>query len=197
MSQDGLEQPQQLTVGLYGKLPAHGDFVERGWCPATIAALDHWITEGIAAVAAGLDHDALAAQMTAAPLWYAYAPPGWAGPNALHFVLSPSIDRAGRYFLLLCGVEGNVDAVWALASHQSSFAEAAAATVYDALGGGLDADAIIAKLEADVRVPDPKTVFRAGLAQPSAAIFWIEEPPMALRANVPDSGTIVGLLAAT
>jgi len=36
-----------VTLGLFGKLPAHGDFISRGLAAPQRKALDHWVTHNI------------------------------------------------------------------------------------------------------------------------------------------------------
>ena len=163
-----------LTAGLFGKLPTHGDFVQRGWDAATVAALDDWLTDGIAAERAAHDDDGFAARLTAAPLWQGYLPPGWAGPSALHVALTPSIDRAGRYFMLTAGVAGDAGAVWAAATAHPEFAAEVEASVYAALGGEADADALLARVAEAAPSPAARARLLAGETAPSDALWWLE-----------------------
>ena len=70
-----------LAAGLYGKLPAHGDFVWRGWPDALVARLDGWLTAGVAALRAELGEAGFHQAMTTGPLWHAWlALPWWRPP---------------------------------------------------------------------------------------------------------------------
>ncbi len=187
-----------LTPGLFGKLPAHGDFVQRGWDAATIAALDDWLTAGIAAERAARDDDAFAARMTSAPLWQAYLPPGWAGPDALHIALTPSIDRAGRYFMLTAGAAGPANAVWAAAIAYPDFSTEVEAAVYAALGGDADADALLARLADAAPLPDARSQLLAGESAPQTAVWWLEPAegaPIVLSAGQADPHLLMQLIA--
>ena len=189
-----------MTPGLYGKLPAHGDFVGRGWDAPQIAALDAWLTGGLAAIHSAADDDEVfAAALTAAPLWRGYIPPGACGDAAFHLALAPSIDSAGRYFFIAGGVAGDAATVWAAASQSPGFADAVEAATYDALGGALDADAYAAAIAAATPAPDVRAQFLASVSLPPASAWWIADPaegaPIAVRAASVDAALLSRLVA--
>ena len=187
-----------LTAGIFGKLPAHGDFVARGWDAETVAALDGWLTGGLAAARANRDDDVFAGFLTAAPLWFGYLPPGWAGPAALFIVLTPSIDRAGRYFMIAAGVAGSAAAVWAAGLACADFGVAIEAAVHAALGGDGDADGLTDRIAAAAPALDARTRLLAEAALPSSAVWWCEPAagdPLALRGGAADAALLERLLA--
>lgn len=188
-----------LTPGAFGKLPAHGDFIARGWPAATVAALDEWLTAGLKVVRARHDDDAFVDRLTHAPLWRGYVPPGACGPEALHIALAPSIDSAGRYFFIAGGVAGDAAAVWAAAAQTPGFAEAVEAATYDALGGALDADAYAAAIAEAVPAQDDRARFLAGVSLPGESAWWVADPaegaPVGLRAGVIDAGLVERLVS--
>ena len=183
-----------MTPGLYGKLPAHGDFVARGWDDAQVAALDAWLTGGLAAIREGLDDDAFAARLTAAPLWRGYIPPGACGVAAMHLALAPSIDAAGRYFFIAGGVAGAAEPIWAAASQSPGFADAVEAATYDALGGALDADALAAAIAAAMPAPDARAEFLAGVSLPPASAWWVADPVDGAPVGISAASVDVALL---
>ncbi len=189
--------PIPLTPGLFGKLPAHGDFIQRGWDVATVAALDAWLTDGLAAARARGDDEAFMERLMAAPLWQGYAPPGWAGPHALHLALSPSVDRAGRHFFIAAGVAGSASACWS-AALDGRFAASAEDIVYSAFGDGLDADAVLWALTEAMPELDARQMLLAGASAPAEAMWWISEPaegePVLVRAAAPSPGLVGQLL---
>jgi type VI secretion system protein ImpM len=83
---------------LFGKLPAHGDFVSRGLAAEERDALDAWLSASLndARERCG---DAFEALFDAAPAWR-FADGARAG------VLAASMDKAGRRFPLWLAVEG-------------------------------------------------------------------------------------------
>lgn len=185
-----------LAAGLFGKLPAHGDFVWRGWPDAINARIDAWLTEGVASLRARLGDGGFAEAMQAAPLWH-----GWLALDAgvaVHGILTPTVDSAGRLFLLLAGVAGDPTDVWALASQQPGFAAAAEGAAYDALAGGLDADALHARLCEAVPALDGVGRFLASLSRPDGSAFWVPNPvagpPVALPGATLDAATLARLV---
>ena len=135
------------VAGLFGKLPAHGDFVRRGWADATVDAIDHWLTETIATARSARDAEAFDAWMRAAPLWRGFVPAGRLGPQALHLAIAPSIDRAGRLFAVAAGVAGDATIAWRHATTAGTMMDAA---LYDALAGVRDADAVVESIAASI-----------------------------------------------
>ena len=83
-----LEQPV-----LFGKLPAHGDFVGRGLSTSGRAQLDTWLSEWLSAAQA-MHGEAFAARYADAAPWL------FEGARAVA-VLLPSVDAVGRLFPLL------------------------------------------------------------------------------------------------
>lgn len=99
-------------LGLYGKLPVHGDFVSRRLPGEFIDPWDSWLQRSIAfskeRLAAGwLDH------YLGAPIWRFLVGPGVIGSGLWMGVLVPSVDKVGRYFplTLACAVEAGCDPV--------------------------------------------------------------------------------------
>ena len=126
------------VAGLFGKLPAHGDFVRRGWPDETVDAVDRWLTAGVAACRDRRDEDEFADAMHAAPMWQGHVPAGQLGPFALHLAVAPSADRTGRLFPIAAGWAGD-----GCAGSATILDEA----IYDAVAGRLDADALVTALD--------------------------------------------------
>jgi type VI secretion system protein ImpM len=93
-----MPDPRPVT-GLYGKIPAHGDFVRRGLPSSFIAPWDAWLQQGMAAA-----REALGPRWTAAwdgaPPWRFALPAGACGPEPVAGVILPSEDMVGRRFPL-------------------------------------------------------------------------------------------------
>ncbi|WP_198373699.1 type VI secretion system-associated protein TagF, partial [Roseomonas rosulenta] len=91
-----MPDPRPL-MGLYGKVPAHGDFVRRGLPSSFVTPWDSWLAAGIAAA-----REQLGAQWEgawdSAPAWRFALPPGACGPDAVAGVMLPSQDQVGRRF---------------------------------------------------------------------------------------------------
>jgi type VI secretion system protein ImpM len=86
-----------MPTGLYGKLPAHGDFVRRALPDSFVHAWDGWLQEGLATAREAMG-EAFAEAWAAAPAWRFRLPPGACGPEAACGVLLPSEDLVGRRF---------------------------------------------------------------------------------------------------
>ncbi len=155
------------VAGLFGKLPAHGDFVRRGWADATVDAIDRWLTETIANARAARGIDAFGLWMRAAPLWRGFVPAGRLGPQALHLGIAPSIDRAGRLFAVAAGVAAEATTAW---RHATTAGGAVDAALYDALTGERDADAVVEAIAASIE-QTPGTA--SDRATPAVSTWWL------------------------
>jgi type VI secretion system protein ImpM len=173
-------------AGLFGKLPAHGDFVRRGWPDETVDAVDGWLTAGIAAARETRDDADFATWMHAAPMWQGYVPPGVLGPMALHVGVAPSIDRAGRLFPIAAGIAGEAQAVW---PRTSGFGALLDTAIYHAIAGLVDADGLVEAISID-------TAGVAGGQAPATSAWWMGAPagPPAVEAEAVDAGLLERLL---
>ncbi len=86
-------------TGLYGKLPAHGDFVRRQLPKSFVEPWDLWLQTALQQVRDTLGAD-FVAYWEAAPAWRFRLPAGVCGPSAVVGVLLPSQDMVGRHFPL-------------------------------------------------------------------------------------------------
>lgn len=83
--------------GVYGKLPAHGDFIQRNLPSAFVRQWDVWLQHFVAGAKEKIGADWLDIYLTS-PIWRFALSPGvidegrWAG------ILMPSVDQVGRYF---------------------------------------------------------------------------------------------------
>ena len=130
--------PRPPGAWLFGKIPAHGDFVSRGLAPAVHEALDLWLSAELArarARFADFDHR----YQTAAPWFFIDRDPSgaWSGG-----ALCPSVDKVGRRFPIL------VAAPAADGSTAEAVALAALELVFGALGEGWEATQLCDKLAA-------------------------------------------------
>lgn len=159
-------------MGLFGKLPTHGDFVSRGWPDDTVDAIDGWLSAGIGTARATRDEDAFAAWMRSAPMWQGFVPGGTFGAMALYVALAPSIDRAGRLFPLVAGVSGPSTAVWAQLACGSPFPRTLDDVLYDAVAGRLEADGMFDRLVSAIEPVETAD----DAAGPDVAAWWPGPP---------------------
>ncbi len=151
-------------TGLFGKLPAHGDFVRRHLPRSFVTPWDEWLSAGIAAAQDALGDD-WAAAWDAAPAWRFSLAAGVCGPDAVLGVMLPSVDMVGRRFAITLAALPAQDAP------EDWFAtlEEAARTARD---GALDADMLAARLP---DAPEDGT--------PGTTAFWgAEAAPRAMPA---------------
>jgi len=88
-----------LVAGWYGKMPCLGDFAHRRLAPDFIAAWDAWLQRSIATSRQQLG-DAWLDSFLTSPMWRFALTPGLCGSCAHIGVVTPSVDKAGRYFPL-------------------------------------------------------------------------------------------------
>lgn len=85
------------NVGLYGKLPTHGDFIQRNLPSGFISEWDAWLQHYVAGAKEKIGADWLDIYLTS-PIWRFVFSHGvideshWAG------ILMPSVDQVGRYY---------------------------------------------------------------------------------------------------
>ena len=87
------------NAGLYGKVPAHGDFIDRGLPSGFINVWDDWLQRSVASSQEVLGEGWLDYYLTS-PIWRFVLSPGTIDSQARAGVLLPSVDSVGRYFPL-------------------------------------------------------------------------------------------------
>lgn len=90
---------QNTTVGLHGKLPAHGDFLTRRLNREFIHGWDDWLQRAIASSQEQLAGEWLNIYLTS-PIWRFVLSSGVVDSQPWAGVLMPSVDSVGRYFPL-------------------------------------------------------------------------------------------------
>jgi type VI secretion system protein ImpM len=122
------EHPVSGAALIFGKMPAHGDFVARGWSGAERDALDAWLSASLAEAGASFGAD-FEVRFDSAPPWRCAVPAG---------AMAASQDGAGRRFPLFVALRGRVG-------------EAASAQceelLYAAIGQRWDVDRLAATLD--------------------------------------------------
>lgn len=164
-------------TGIYGKLPAHGDFIFRNLSPAFINQWDEWLQMYVSASREQIGEDWLDIYLTS-PIWRFVLSSGvidekiWAG------VIMPSVDRVGRFF--------PVSIVKPLASHQSAvnflfsqqqWYQQIESYCLTALDGKMDVDGLdssINHLQQDTREAYQST---SNLGEQGAFIIGLDESP--------------------
>jgi type VI secretion system protein ImpM len=113
---------------VFGKLPAHGDFVARGLSADAHQRWDDFLSTSLADARA-LFGDAFESRYDNAPAWRFVLPEATGA-------IAPSVDRAGRRFPVLLGRPG------ADSAQTASLAAACEDLLYRALGESMTVDAL-------------------------------------------------------
>jgi len=127
-------------IGLFGKLPAHGDFVKRHVSSAFLSIWDEWLQCSVSGSKELLGDSWLDIYLTSS-IWRFALRPGVINEHAWAGILIPSVDSVGRYFPL--SLVQPFDAktnVFALMSNNQSWFESLEAAALAALQNSLDAD---------------------------------------------------------
>ena len=180
---------------LFGKLPAHGDFVARGLSDEEQAAWDAWASAGLEQARERLG-DELDGALDAAPPWrfVSRGDAGWRAGS-----LACSVDNAGRRFVLVLGV-ADLSPEQAAATGMRD-AEVVEAVLYDALASRTPADDAVLSLAAAVGAPDPKMATAVEALAPAPGgpgVWWTlggeRHPPLVLAAGEPPADLLLRVL---
>lgn len=136
-----------VQTGLYGKLPAYGDFIFRNLNSSFINPWDEWLQHFISGSREQIGEDWLNIYLTS-PIWRFAFSPGvidaytWAG------LIMPSVDRVGRYFPIsvVKAFAGHVSPVNVLKQQQAWYQQVEEFCL-QALDGKIDADQLIGAVE--------------------------------------------------
>lgn len=157
------------TPFIFGKAPAHGDFIARGLSPGSQEVWDHWASAEIETARDRLSERFDGAHDLAPP-WGFVSGPGPLGEAWRAGAFAASVDSAGRRFLLIVGYDG-------LPARQAAFVGALTAAACDVairriLIETLDADAALEALSQ--AAPEAGTLNAADALQsdPTAAGVW-------------------------
>jgi type VI secretion system protein ImpM len=111
-----------VEIGLFGKLPSHGDFLRRRASDAFVDAWDAWLPECLAASREALGERWLDVYLTS-PAWRFVCAAGACGPASVIGLMVPSVDRVGRYFpfTLVANLPHDVNPIAATTSSAAFF----------------------------------------------------------------------------
>lgn len=132
-----------LQIGLYGKLPAYGDFIFRNLNSSFITSWDEWLQHFISGSQEQMGEDWLDIYLTS-PIWRFVLSPGVIDNNMWAGLMMPSVDRVGRYFpiSLVKPFEADVNPVKFILE-QSQWFDELESHCLSALDGSIDADSLI------------------------------------------------------
>lgn len=102
------------NIGFFGKVPAHGDFIERGLPSHFVTPMDEWLQGAVACSQGALGNDWLQTYLTS-PIWRFGFSDGAMDSHQWLGILCPSVDSVGRYFPLVIAeklANGNIFAAF-------------------------------------------------------------------------------------
>ena len=123
-----------MDIGVFGKLPSHGDFLRRRASDAFVDAWDGWLRECLAASREALGERWLDVYLTS-PAWRFFLAAGTCGPAPVIGLMVPSVDRVGRYFpfTLVANLPPTVNPI-AASTSASAFFDRAEQLMIETLG---------------------------------------------------------------
>jgi type VI secretion system protein ImpM len=176
-------------TGLFGKLPARGDFVRSGLPGSFVTPWDAWLQTVVAASRDQLGAAWLPAWLEA-PVWRFCLAPGLCGPDAVLGLMLPSVDRVGRYFPLTLAAVFPADAAAAEGGAADAWLDGAEAAGRAALEQDATQEQVAALLPP---LPQPGAFPAAG------SHWWTEGGPRVAparwqRAALPDAEDFAAML---
>jgi len=192
--------PRDAAIGLYGKIPARGDFVCVGLPRSFIDPWHAWIERMLVASRTELGEEWRPAWLEAA-VWRFALPGGLCGPDPAAGLWLPSVDRVGRYFPLTFAVVARSRDLIGLIRDAGGFFHIAEEAGRAALEDDLPPEALAARLAetADTPLRDPG-IDPVPLAA-ADSIWWTEGGPrvpsraLTLR-DLPDGTTFTAMVDA-
>lgn len=135
------------TPGLFGKIPAQGDFIERNLQRSFSLPWDDWLQRCLAASREQLGERWLDTYLSS-PIWRFCLSSGAVDNLAWAGILMPSVDRVGRYYPLTIAqpIPGNSNLFEFLLKNELWF-EALESVAVASLQGEMTADGLIAQLQ--------------------------------------------------
>jgi len=89
----------QNTIGIFGKLPGHGDFIQRQLPGSFVSVWDEWLQRAVHGSREIMGDEWLDYYLTS-PVWRFVHGKGVIDESAWAGILVPSVDSVGRYFPL-------------------------------------------------------------------------------------------------
>jgi type VI secretion system ImpM family protein len=157
---------------LFGKLPAHGDFVSRGLGDTEREGWDHWASQAMDNL--GGDAETATRLHGEVPPWRFVAGPSVLGRGWRVGALAASVDRAGRRFIAVLGLGGM--SVGAAAGAGIAAAAGIEGLLYQAIGERMTAEEAVTALDGFARSFAGDLALAEALdGQPSSEGLWWTE----------------------
>jgi len=141
---------EQIQIGVFGKLPAHGDFVQRNLSSSFIAGWDKWMQHYIAGSREQMGENWLDIYLTS-PIWRFVFSAGVVDEHTWAGIMMPSVDRVGRYypFSVVASLPADISPVEFISSQTDWFERVESLTLE-----ALDAEATVDELTEQVNLLD-------------------------------------------
>jgi type VI secretion system protein ImpM len=149
------------SVGLFGKLPAHGDFIYRNLPSNFINAWDTWLQGFVGSSQEQIGETWLDVYLTS-PIWRFVFSDGVIDGNYWAGIMLPSVDRVGRYFPFSVAARLPAHANPFDVIKQIAWYEAMEQAALKALSGQLQIDDLVVELNQYKFELDP--AYRPGVA---------------------------------
>ncbi len=134
------------NVGLFGKLPAHGDFIYRDLPSHFIAAWDTWLQGFVASSQEQLGESWLDIYLTS-PIWRFAISDGVIDGHTWLGIVLPSVDRVGRYFPFSVVIKAPAGTNPFLAIEQYVWFDAIEQLALSALSGDMQLDELARQIK--------------------------------------------------
>ena len=168
----------------FGKLPTHGDFVARGVSGPDRDAWDNWASAGLEEARTALGPEFEARHDAAPPVRFSFGP-GPFGQGWRTGAFAPSIDTAGRRFIILLGAHTPLAPA---AGAIDQLASAAETQIYQAFEAAADIDAMVASAQNIFQTVESESGSEAD------GRFWSPDSSLDIAASQPPADLIIRVL---
>lgn len=164
--------------GLFGKLPALGDFVSRSLGGDDLRRVDAWMAGGMLALQSSGEQ--WLQPYLVSPVWQCLIPAGRLCQSVCAGALMPSVDRVGRYFplLVLRPLESPVDGA-AVVRELASVAAAMPAALHELLSPEALLERLAQPNTRHVAAPDGERLLAGFREDGNLSLWWSLPGPLA------------------
>ena len=172
------------SVGLFGKLPAHGDFIYRNLPSNFINAWDAWLQGFVGSSQEQIGESWLDVYLTS-PIWRFVLSDGVIDGNQWAGIVLPSVDRVGRYFPFSVAVRLNANANSFNVIKQNIWFEAIEQIALKALAGQLQIDDLTQEL--NQHTLEVKSAYMTGTAslEKQGTLIHLEQDAAPVESTFP------------
>lgn len=162
-------------TGIYGKLPAHGDFIFRNLSPAFINQWDEWLQFYVSASREQIGENWLDVYLTS-PIWRFVLSSGVIDEKVWAGVIMPSVDRVGRFFpvSIVRPIASNQSVANFLFTQQDWFQQVESYCLL-ALDGKMDVDGLDSSINQLAQTTSEHYQVTSNLGEPGPFVIGLEE----------------------